>query len=90
MFGLNIYYYIQGFNGQVIHSEHNDLIAGQVAPVKGLPGDTYNFTVEVVNGNERQHRLSAGGQWRQHDHPELFHDLCGDGRFERHLLQDPQ
>ena len=51
VFGLNIFYYIQGFNGQVLHSENNDLIAGQVAPVKGLPGDTYNFTVEVVNGS---------------------------------------
>ena len=51
VFGLNIFFYIQGFNGQVLHSENNDLIAGQVAPVKGLPGDTYNFTVEVVNGS---------------------------------------
>lgn len=51
VFGLNIYYYIDGFNGQILHSENNDLIAGQVAPVKGLPGDSYNFTVEVVNGS---------------------------------------
>lgn len=51
VFGLNIFYYIQGFNGQVIHSENNELIAGQVAPVKGLPGDSFNFTVEVVNGS---------------------------------------
>ena len=50
VFGLNIFYYIQGFSGQVVHSENNELIAGQVSPVKGLPADSYNFTVEVVGG----------------------------------------
>jgi hypothetical protein len=51
VFGLNIYYYIQGYSGEVIHSQNNELIAGQVTPLKGLPGDSYNFTVEVVNGS---------------------------------------
>jgi len=50
VFGLNIFYYIQGYDGSVIHSENNELIAGQVSPVKGLPADSYNFTVEVSNG----------------------------------------
>ncbi len=50
VFGLNIYFYIQGYSGSVLHSENNELIAGQVTPVKGLPSDSYNFTVEVVNG----------------------------------------
>jgi ribosomal protein L40E len=51
VFGLNIYYYVQGYNGTVIHSENNEMIAGQVTPVKGLPGDSYNFSVEVVGGS---------------------------------------
>ena len=51
VFGLNIFYYIQGYNGSVIHSQNNELIAGQVTPVKGLPTDSYNFTVEVTNGS---------------------------------------
>jgi DNA-directed RNA polymerase subunit RPC12/RpoP len=53
VFGLNIFYYVQGYNGQVIHSEQNDLFSGQVSPVKGLPADTYEFTVEVLNGNNQ-------------------------------------
>ena len=40
VFGLNIFYYIQGYDGSVIHSENNELIAGQVSPVKGLPAAT--------------------------------------------------
>lgn len=51
VFGLNIFYYIQGYEGQVVHSEHNELIAGQVSPVKGLPGDAYTFSVEVTNAS---------------------------------------
>ena len=50
VFGLNIYYYIQGYSGEITHSQNNELIAGQVTPLKGLPTDSYNFTVEVVNG----------------------------------------
>jgi ribosomal protein L40E len=63
VFGLNIFFYIQGYNGTVVHSEQNELIAGQVAPVKGLPSDTYNFTVEVVNGtaNSTVYLLAING-----------------------------
>ena len=63
VFGLNIYYYIQGYSGTVVHSEHNDLIAGQVTPLKGLPSDTYSFTVEVVNGtaNSTVYLLAING-----------------------------
>jgi hypothetical protein len=53
-FGLNYYFALQGFNGEAIHSgESHPILTGQVAPVKGSPADSYNFTVEVLNGTNQ-------------------------------------
>ena len=35
VFSLNAYFFIQGYEGGAVHSANNELIAGQVTPVKG-------------------------------------------------------
>jgi hypothetical protein len=63
-FGMNYYFNIEGYKGDTVHSEKNELISGTVSPLKGLPGDTYSFSVELTNGDNLSdvHLLALNGQ----------------------------